>query len=157
MDEEKRETGETPFEKEEPADFGYMNELLKAYNESLRKKKAQNELSDEKKAYIASAERRVKEIASSIAARAPLAEIKELAFMAKESAEGCLNVIGEEDPSEEKPRDYANFPLPALLSRAVLLANRALNALVRNGRGNDRAISLILSQLSALYAIAAIR
>ena len=158
MEEEKRaETSEEVFAKEEKTDFGYMNDLLKAYEETLAKKKAKRELSEEKKNYVASAEKRVKEICAAVAERAPLAEVKELSLMAKESAEQCLRAIGETEDEESRTRDYANYPLPSLLARCVLLANRALNTLVRNGRGCEKEITLILSQLSALYAIAAIR
>ncbi|MCR4726568.1 MAG: hypothetical protein K5753_05055 [Clostridia bacterium] len=157
MEEEKRdETSEEAFAKEEKTDFGYMNEMLKAYRESLATRKAERELSEEKKAYVGSAECRVKELCAAIAGRARIPEIKELALMAKESAERCLKEIGEAERAETGERAFGDYPLPSLLSRCVLLLNRALNALVRNGSGNEKAITLLFSQLSALYAIATI-
>lgn len=157
MEEEKRDqTSEEAFAKEEKSDFGYMNEMLKAYRESLAAKRAEKELSEEKKTFVASAERRVKQLCAAIAGRAALSEIKELAFMAKESADRFLKEIGETEDRESSAREFGDYPLPSLLSRCVLLANRALNAFVRHGKGNEKAITLLLSQLSALYAIAAI-
>ena len=158
MEENKRETpSEEAYREEEPTDFGYMDTLLKAYGESMAKRKEKQALSEEKRAFVASAERRVKEICASLAARASVAEIKELSLMAKESAEQCLTLIGEDEKIEDTARDYARYPASDLLSRCVLLTNRALNVLVRGENGNDRAIRLLFSQISALYAIAAIR
>ena len=158
MEEERKESmAEQNYDAEEKADFDYMNDLLKAYNETLAAKRANMGLPDEKKAYVASAERMVKEMCSVIAAGSSTAEVKELALMAKESAEQCLSAIGAEEQKEDAPYDHSRFPISALLTRCVLLSNRALNALVRSGTGNERAVMPVLSALSALYAIAAIR
>ena len=69
--------------------------------------------------------------------------------MIAESAEECLRLIGKKGESEE------TSPAPTL-PRAVLLANRSFNLLIRHTREQSPLTSLILSELSALYALAAI-
>ena len=76
--------------------------------------------------------------------------------MLKESAEETLGAIGFTEEPDFSPDPTRGMTVPALLSRATLLANRCLNLLIRHGEGETRLFYLIISELSVLYAFAAI-
>ena len=151
-----------PTEQEEKTpgqnDFGYMEELSKAYAEAFAGRLAgkNRSLSEEKRAAIAKMQAEISRDAGRIAVASREEEKKELARILKESAEEVLRVIG----CDEEP-NFVRDPVPmpsiaALLSRATLLANRCLNLLLRHREAEARPVFLILSELSALYAFAAI-
>ena len=139
-------------EKEAYSDFGYMEELSRAYREALAKRIVRaSELPDEKKEAIAAMQREIKEIGERVLHGEVREERRELSLMIKESAEEMLNVLGKSEgtPAETVPAERA-------LARAVMLANRSLNLLVRHAKEQSQLLNLIFSELSALYALAAI-
>ena len=81
---------------------------------------------------------------------------KELARMVKESAEETLRALSYDD-EETFAADPNEQPTPsALCCRAVLLCNRCLNLTVRHTACDWKLFCLLSSELSALYALAAI-
>lgn len=142
--------------KESTNPFAYMEELSKAYREAFLKRlaKAQNPLSEEKCAALCSFQQEIAGLAEAAASTFDDLQKKELAAMAKESAEECLRLLGKKE--EKRTTEQKAGTVSNLLSRAVLLANRSLNLVVRHAEFDDKTAFLILSELSALYAIAAI-
>lgn len=138
--------------KEVVDDFGYMEELSRAYRDALTKRIAPRPvLPEEKKEAISAMQREIKETAERAFRSETREERRELALMIKESAEEALELLGESGvPISEK------VPAARALARAVMLANRSLNLLVRHAKEQSPLLSLILSELSALYALAAI-
>ena len=137
--------------------FGYMEELSAAYAKAFRKRLAGKTrvLSEEKRAAIAEMQSEISRAAGRIAILSADEEKRELARMIKESAEETLRLL--ESDEIAFTADPTRMPsLSALLSRATLLANRCLNLLVRHAEADERIALQILSELSALYAIAAI-
>ncbi len=136
--------------------FAYMEELSKAYHEAFLKRVAKRTfpLQEEKRAALCSFQGEIARLADAALPALENEYKKELALMAKESAEECLRLLGKE--GDERVAEPKPAALPLLLSRAVLLANRSLNVLVRHAEADDKTAFLILSELSALYAIAAI-
>ena len=147
-----------PKRTKEEEGFGYMEELSKAYREAFSKRLASKKdiLSEEKRALLTSMQGEISLAGGKIALAVREEEKKELARMLKESAEECLGVLAGEEEPRFLPDPYAAKPLSFLLARATLLANRALNLLVRHGTCDDKLFRLITSELSALYAIAAL-
>ena len=135
-------------------DFGYMEELSKAYEATFAKRLARPYgLEEEKRELIAAMQSEIKCAAERAYASARSEESKELLLMLRESAEECLHVLSLEEMSKSK----TNVPDGALLSHALILANRSYNLLLRHTRECSPLTMLILSELSALYALAAIR
>ncbi|MBQ7712353.1 MAG: hypothetical protein IJT69_00905 [Clostridia bacterium] len=145
-------------EEKKPAENegGYMEELSKAYAEAFRKRLAGNTriLPEEKRVAIAEMQRELSRTAGKLALLSPTNEKKELARMLKESAEETLSLLETEESFVADPAKAAS--LSALLTRATMLGNRCLNLLVRHTRSDERLVHLILSELSVLYAFAAI-
>ena len=138
--------------------FGYMEELSKAYKQAFAERIAGKKrlLSEEKRSAIAEMQGEISRAAGRIAVLSSENRKKELARMVKESAEETLRAL---DFDREPIFAADALPGPSagvLLSRATLLANRCLNLLVRHTETEPRTIFLILSELSALYAFAAI-
>ena len=159
----RRKKGENLVETErntpaETKDLGYMEELSKAYREAFAKRLSarRKELSEEARGAIMRMQADLSRIAGKLALSFRAEEKKELARMIKESAEETLRalVYDEEERFAADPAD----PLPpaVLFSRAVILANRCLNLILRHKECDERLFQLILSEISALYAIAAI-
>ena len=142
---------EDPSAKE--SDFGYMEELSKAYEAALAKRLTRPSLPEEKRAAVASMQREISEAAERVYPSAQSEEKKELLTMLKESAHECLTLL----EAENLPSVPSRVPDAFLLSRAVILANRTLNLLVRHTKETSPLVFIILSELSALYALAAIR
>ena len=131
--------------------FGYMEQLARAYREALTKRlTGRPSLSDEKKGLLAAMQREIKGIAWRVYQAEKREERRELSLMVTESAEECLRLLEEEGGEGAEVR-----PAP-LLARAVLLANRCLNLLIRHARETSLLTTLVMSELSALYALAAI-
>ena len=143
---------------ETPAESGndYMEELSKAYREAFRKRLAStaHSLPEEKRAALGEMQSELSRTAGKIALLSPSGEKKELACMLKESAEEILSLLETEISFTADPEETP--PLSAMLTRATMLANRCLNLTVRHTRSNERIVHLLLSELSALYAFAAI-
>ena len=138
--------------------FEYMEELSKAYREAFAKRLIQRQttLPEEKRDAICKMQTELTHIVE-VLSRTMHSEIrKELAAMARESAEEFLRLLSDGKEQVRTPGSMPNLPLTAVLPRATLLANRSLNLLVRHSEPPDRMIFLILSELSALYALAAI-
>ena len=149
-DEEKRNETDHPFD--------YMEDLSKAYEESFAKRlrSKRDPLPEEKRDLLARMQLEVRRVASRLASVLPSEEKKELARMIEESAEETLQAL-RYDEKEVYPSDpFVTLPIVLALSRAVLLANRCLNLLVRHREAEERIAHLLLSELSALYALAAI-
>lgn len=155
MENEER-SAEELYGEEESSDFGYMNDLLKAYHETLAEKKAkESALTSERKERVGESQKEIRSICKELLTRGAEAERKELVLTAKESAEECLGALSID--LEEKENRYARYATSKLLSRCVLLCNRDLNLLIRHGIKSSRLIFLILSELSAFFSIAAIK
>ena len=137
-------------ESERADDFGYMEELSRAYREALTRRITSREssISEEKRDLLGTIQREILYIAESTAREERGEARRELALMIRESAEECLRALSIEAKGE-------SATLPSL-SRAVLLANRALNLLIRHAREESKLTTFVLSELSALYALAAI-
>jgi len=137
--------------------FEYMEGLSRAYEEAFRKRLEgkTHALEGEKRAALCRMQGEISRTAGRIAILSSENEKKELARMVKESAEEILRLLDSEeiafsaDPTQTPP-------ISALLSRTTLLANRCLNLIVRHRETDERLFFLITSELSALYAIAAI-
>lgn len=144
-------------EKPEESGFEYMEGLSKAYAEAFRKRLAGKSLAlpEEKRAVITEMQREISRAAGRVAILSAEDAKKELARMIKESAEEILGLTESEEITFSADPPNAP-PLAALLARATLLANRCLNLVVRHAEATPRIFSLIVSELSALYAIAAI-
>ena len=149
---------EDPKKTNEEEDFGYMVELSKAYQEAFSKRIAgkKNPLSEEKRALLATMQGELSRTGGKVALALREEEKKELARMLKESAEEFLRALAWEEEPDFTPDPYVLKPLPFLLARATLLANRSLNLLIRHGECDDKLFRLVTSELSALYAIAAL-
>ena len=131
--------------------FGYMEELARAYRETLTKRlTGQPALEGEKRDALAAMQRELREIAKRAYKAEKREERRELSLMIAESAEECLRLLG--TPNETPVGDS---PAPTL-PRAVVIANRSLNILIRHTREGSLLTNLVLSELSALYALAAI-
>lgn len=142
----------------EKDEFEYMEQLSKAYREAFAKRliKKQSAFPEEKRAALSKMQAEEHRLAGMIAGGLSTEESRELAEMIKESASECLALLSF-DENTVLPIPDLSTPHPArLLSRAVILANRCLNLLTRHTEGEPRLIFLILSELSALYALAAI-
>ncbi|HCU56184.1 MAG TPA: hypothetical protein DIC18_02480 [Clostridiales bacterium] len=138
--------------------FAYMEELSKAYTAAFAKriKNSACPLSEEKKQLLLELQSEIARIATKVTASCRTEEQKELSSMIKESAEEAIGYIWEKQP--ERPEEETPFlPAALLLSRAVILANRSLNLLIRHTMYDEKLFALFLSELSALYALAAIR
>ena len=137
--------------------FGYMEELSKAYKEAFAKRLAKNQASlpEEKRDAIAKMQGEIAACAAEIGAAAPPVK-KEFAAMIKESAEEVLHLLSESETPLPTQEEAASRPLSYLLTQCVILANRSLNLLTRHTENADRIVFVILSELSALYALAAI-
>ena len=128
-------------------DLGYMEELSRAYEAAFRKRIARSiPLSEEKRALLLSQQADLYRTAEALSRSFHSTERKEISLFLKESAEECISLLKGEFPVPLAP--------PLSLPQAVLSANRSLNLLVRHREGSDRAVSLVLSELSALYALA---
>lgn len=135
---------------EMPSDLGYMEELSRAYAAALKRRLERStlpSLPEEKVALLLSLQREIWSAAASLLPYCKSEERRELTLLLRESAEECITLC-----AGETPKEVGN----TTLSRAVLAANRALNLLIRHRDGQDRLLYLILSELSALYALAAI-
>jgi len=148
-------------EKEDRAEapFAYMEELSRAYQEAFLKRleKKECELSPEKREYLLHLQWELSRAASRLSRLFVREEKKELSHMVIESADEILTKL---QFREESPLPLNRFPsqrVEEILIRSVLLANRSLNLLLRHGQSEDRFIFLVLSEISALYAIASIR
>ena len=140
-------------EKEEPNDFGYMEELSKAYESALAKRLTRPYgLNEEKREIIAAMQSEIKYAAERTYPASGSEERKELLLMLRESAEECLHALS----AEEKVPSKQSVPDAALLSHALMLANRSYNLLLRHTKECSPLSMLVLSELSALYALAAI-
>lgn len=136
---------------QEGSDFSYMEELSRAYREALtrRIRPRESELPEEKRDLLGAMQREIVVIALSAVREEKREERREIALMIRESAEECLAALSQGTDIEE------GTPPPSL-ARAVLLANRSLNLLVRHAREESKLTMLVLSELSCLYALAAI-
>ena len=136
----------------------YMEELSAAYREAFAKRLAKrgHDLPDEKRNLIFKMQTELSRAAGKLAVSFRAEEKKELARMIKESAEETLRAL-RYDEEESFSADPATPEPPAvILTRAVMLANRCLNLLVRHNDCSERLFYLVSSELSALYALAAI-
>lgn len=137
----------------------YMEELSRAYREAFRKRleKGDVTLSPEKREGIARMQWEIARIAERLRRFLDGEEKKELCQTIGESAEEILTYLRyrEEDalPTTRLPAERAN----EMLIRCVLLANRSLTLLLRHTRADERLVFLVLSETSALYALASIR
>ena len=139
----------------EDSPFGYMEELSKAYQEAFTERLARQKfpLPEEKKGLIGRMQEEISRTAGRIAIGFREETKKELARMVKESAEETLRAIEYDEEPDFTTDPTERSTLSELLSRAVLLANRSLNLLVRHTRPNEKAAFLILSELSASYSV----
>ena len=138
-------------------DFSYMEALSKAYEEAFAKRlKRSLRLSEEKRDLVVEMQREIDGLLGLLSRTMHSDVRKELASMIRESASEILHLISEDGTDAATANAPSNLPLTALLPRATLLANRSLNLLIRHGENTDRIVLLILSELSALYALAAI-
>ena len=142
----------------EDKDLGYMEELSKAYREAFAKRLSCHgkELSEEKRNAILRMQTELSRIAGKLAIAFHAEEKKELARMIKESAEETLRVLCYDEEETFSADPITPLPPAVLLSRAVMLTNRCLNLILRHTTCDERLFQLILSEISALYAIAAI-
>lgn len=146
MDAEKKE-GAIP---EEETDFSYLAKLSEAYKEAQEERRKAR-FPEEKRAYLCKMQAELVEIGRFLLHYFERAEKKELATMLLESAEQVFHAVSEKgDPTERFAIEAAN---DALLTRAVLLANRSLRLI---GAGQCDLFRGISSEISALYALAAI-
>lgn len=148
---------DTERETPETGENGYMEELSKAYAEAFRKRLAgkSRSLSEEKRTAIGEMQSELSRAAGRIALGMADSEKKELARMLKESAEEMLSLL-ETDEIAFVADPERTPPLSATLVHATMLANRSLNLLIRHTQADERLMFLVLSELSALYALAAI-
>lgn len=138
-------------------DFSYMEALSKAYEEAFAKRlKRSLRLSEEKRDLVVEMQREIDGLLALLSRTMHSDVRKELASMIRESSSEILHLISEDGTDAATASAPSNLPLTALLPRATLLANRSLNLLIRHGENTDRIVLLILSELSALYALAAI-
>lgn len=145
-------------ENERKDPFSYMEKLSQAYEEAFSKrlKKVSPPFSPEKRELLVKMQCEISRIAGKLAVATGQEEKKELARMIKESAEESLRALRYDEEEPFGTDDLAMLP-PALLSaRAVLLANRSLNLVVRHTTCDAKLFPLLCSELSALYALAAI-
>ncbi len=146
MDAEKKE-GAIP---EEETDFSYLAKLSQAYKEAQEERR-KTRFPEEKRTYLYAMQAELIEIGRFLLHYFERAEKKELATMLLESAEQVFHAIREEGDKDESFRiEEAN---DALLTRAVLLANRSLRLI---GAGQCDLFRRISAEISALYALAAI-
>lgn len=145
MDDQKKTESEEPT-----SDFSYMAKLSEAYKRAFAERKP-FALDEEKRLYIAKMQRETAEIARTLAGYFEREEKKELALMLQKSASDAVLLLGECEACAE---DTAR-PAASLLTRAVLLANRSLNAL-SEAKAAGKLYHCVLSEISALYALAAI-
>ena len=141
-------------EKHPESDFGYMDELSRAYEAAFAKRLKKNELSNEKRELLFKMQTELISVAEEVREKEGSEERKELALMLFESARECARLYGEESAGINEKKE--GVPRAVLLARAVLLCNRSLNLLLRHEDGKEKGVLLILSELSALYALAAI-
>ncbi len=150
QEEEKHTAGTAPFD--------YMEALSKAYGEAFSKRlrKTDADLSEEKRAALVKMQLDLSRSGGRLAVIFAQEEKKELSRMIKESAEESLRYLryDEEEVFETDP--FASLPPAAILSHAVLLANRSLNLLIRHTLSDEKPVRLVLSELSAIYALAAL-
>ena len=138
-------------------EFGYMEELSRAYAEAFQKRIAgkNRALPEEKRDAVARLQGEISRTAGRITMLSSDERKKELARMVKESAEEVLRALDVQEVAFHAD-PLQTPPFSALLSQATLHANRCLNLLVRHTEADERVTFLILSELSALYGIAAI-
>ena len=144
--------------KQESVAPDYMEELSAAYREAFAKRLAKkpNELSEEKRGAIVKMQLELSRTAGKLALAFRIEEKKELARMIKESAEETLRALAYDEEETFAADPVTPEPPALLLTRAVMLGNRCLNLLVRHNECNERLFYLVSSELSALYALAAI-
>ena len=136
--------------------FEYMEALSKAYEEAFAKRlKKPSRLPEEKRDLIVKMQWEIDGLLALLCRAMHSDARKELGSMIRESATEVLRLLSAEN-AEDNARTLPNLPLTALLPRATLLANRSLNLLIRHGDTAEQMTFLILSELSALYALAAI-
>jgi len=143
---------EEKLHEESGKEYDYMEELSKAYAAAFANRLERHpDLPEEQRDLLAKMQHEIYRLGESISNTTSRAENKELALLLRESAKECMRLFHADE------RTTQPMPLPShlWLPRAVLLANRSLN-LLRHLEGNSHAITLILSELSALYALAAI-
>ena len=143
-------------EKEES--FPYMEKLSQAYAEAFAKRLRHSEepLPQEKRELIVKMQCEISRTAGKLAVATAREERKELSRMIKESAEETLRVLRYDEEEPFGSDSLAALPPSLLLARAVLLANRCLNLLIRHTGTDTKLLPLVLSELSAIYALAAI-
>ncbi|MBP5405248.1 MAG: hypothetical protein J6Y74_04815 [Clostridia bacterium] len=146
MEEEKKE-GAAP---EKETDFSYMAKLAEAYKQAQEERRKAR-FPEEKRGYLREMQAELAEIGRFLLHYFERAEKKELATMLLESAESVLHAISEEGDQTKLFR--IEEASDALLTRAVLLANRSLRII---GAGQCDLFRKISSEISALYALAAI-
>lgn len=137
--------------------FGYMEQLSKAYKEAFAKRIARKDaiVPEEKRDAIINMQEEIAACAAEIGAAVPPVK-KEFVAMIKESAEEVLHLLSKGEKTLLTQEKAASRPLSYLLTQCVILANRSLNLLTRHTENADRIVFVILSELSALYALAAI-
>lgn len=133
---------------QEEDDYSYLTKLSEAYKRAQAERR-KLELNDEKRAYLAEMQRELAAIGHSLLHYFEREEKKELAAYLFRNAESILRTIGEDSAVTERD-EIPPFP------RAILLANRSLDALSGAGGYGDLT-HMILAELSALYALAALR
>ena len=136
--------------------FDYMEKLSEAYASAFAKRIAETAppIPEEKRDLLVKMQREIAQISEAILPACKGEERKELTLMIRESAEEILTLFGAEREAAKRP--YASLPPALLLPRGVLLANRSLNAIIRHSKTDQRLLPLLLSELSAFYALAAI-
>jgi len=135
---------------EEESDFGYLAKLSEAYKRAQAERR-KLELNDEKRAYLAEMQRELASMGRALFGYFEREEKKELALFLYKNAEDVLRAIDAEAETASLPE---STEIPFV--RALLLANRSLDAL--RGRGGYGDLThMILAELSALYALAAMR
>ena len=134
-----------------------MEELSEAYQAAFAKRLAigQSSLSEEKRTAIIRMQLELSRTAGKLALAFRSEEKKELARMIKESAEETLRALHYDEEEVFSADPITPLPPAVLLARAVMHANRSLNLLLRHKEADQRIFDLILSELSAIYAIAA--
>ena len=148
-------------EKEEAratAPLDYMEELSEAYKAAFARRlaKGQSSLSEEKRRAIVRMQLELSRAAGKLALAFRSEEKKELARMIKESAEEALRAVNYDEEEVFSADPITPLPPAVLLTRAVMCANRSLNLLLRHRETDQKIFDLILSEISAIYAIAAI-
>ena len=133
---------------EEETDFSYLAKLSEAYKRTQAERR-KLELNDEKREYLLQMQRELAAVARALLTYFEREEKKELAAMLLANAENVISSLKGERDADAPPSE------PSFI-RAVLLANRSLNAL-GNGRGYGDLSHMILSEISALYALSVIR